>query len=366
MATQDFLGTSIQTVGWFKSRFDAGELEMAPPYQRNPVWLQPQKSLLIDSILQGYPIPELYMQEVVAETGDTRYVVVDGQQRVTSCLEFAEGKYELTTKENSKWEELTFEDLSGDEKKRFFSYKFVVRMLPEMSEEKIRTIFQRINRNSVVLNQQELRHATYWGEFITTIDKIADYQFWTESGIFTPNDFRRMLDREFISELAIGVLHGPQNKKLSLDKWYQAYEEEFDDAALLSSIFGKVVGELSQILPDIKVFRWRKKSDFYSLFLVFASHHKSLPLPSDRRSLAREILIEFAEKVDSFLTLNNPEQVEFSSEVSRYSIAVQRAASDLANRRVRAQQLETILQAVWQAASAGPSPSPRERAAATA
>ena len=36
-----------------------------------------------------------------------------------------------------------------------------------------------------------------------------------------------MLDVEFISELTIAAIHGVQNKKLTLDKYYELYEEEF-------------------------------------------------------------------------------------------------------------------------------------------
>jgi uncharacterized protein with ParB-like and HNH nuclease domain len=59
---------------------------MKPPFQRNPVWIHPQKSYLIDSILNGFPIPEIYMQEFVDEGGNERHVIIDGQQRIISIL----------------------------------------------------------------------------------------------------------------------------------------------------------------------------------------------------------------------------------------------------------------------------------------
>jgi hypothetical protein len=53
-----------------------------------------------------------------------------------------------------------------------------------------------------------------------------------------------MLDVEFVSELAIAVLRGPQNKKASLDRWYRTYEEEFEERAEIEQTFEQVLGEL--------------------------------------------------------------------------------------------------------------------------
>jgi hypothetical protein len=167
-----------------------------------------------------------------------------------------------------RWRDLKFEQLTADEKKTIFGYKFVVRVLPSIDEEAIRRIFSRLNRNVVALNDQELRNATYWGPFIKAIQSMADEDpFWAESGLFSANDHRRMLDHEFISELAVAYLHGPQNKKDKLDTYYQLYEEQFDDRDRLVSTFRAVTAEIGQLIPELSKTRWRKKSDFYTLFL---------------------------------------------------------------------------------------------------
>jgi hypothetical protein len=59
-----FLHTTHRTVSWFRKAFLNDELELAAPFQRNPVWFIVQKAYLIDTILNGLPIPELYMQDV--------------------------------------------------------------------------------------------------------------------------------------------------------------------------------------------------------------------------------------------------------------------------------------------------------------
>ena len=79
-----------------------------------------------------------------------------------------------------------------------------------------------------------------------------------------------MLDIEYISELVIAHLHGIQNKKESLDSYYKMYEQEFEDRRRVESLFNVVLGEIRVTLPELNATRWRKKSDFYSLFLVLA------------------------------------------------------------------------------------------------
>lgn len=338
----DYLNSTTYSITWFKKANDAGELQMSPPFQRNPVWTERQKSFLIDSILNGYPIPEIYIQEKVTENGDAAYVIVDGQQRIRAVLEFLEGKYEISEGESDKWSGYAFDDLSTDEKKRFYSYKFVVRSLPDISDEEIRSIFQRINKNNVKLNAQELRQSTYAGEFITLMNKISDKDYWKDIPIFSPEKVRRMLDVEYISELTIAYLNGIQNKKEKLDYYYEMYEREFHDEEIVESVFDKVCYEIAQLLPDIKKTRWRGMVDFYTLFLVLAERKDNLPLTQDGRDSVRNKLIEFSEKVtlyqkqDGTAKEETPAVVEYASGI--------RNSSDLNSRRKRHSALVSYLE----------------------
>ncbi len=343
MIHDNFLQTTQMSVAAIKRLSDQSQLDVRPPFQRNPVWLDGQKSYLVDSILRGYPVPEMYMQVTTTAAGEERHIVVDGQQRITAILDFIEGKFALSGL-NVPWDDgPSFEDLAADEKQRIFSYSFVVRLLPELADEEIRAIFQRLNRNVVALSRQELRHATYWGQFITSMEFLATHEFWRHAGVFTANEVRRMLDVEFISELAIGVMHGPQNKKLSLERWYQVYEEEFPQRDELETTFADVLGELDQLLPGLVKSRWSKKSDFYTLFLYLAERRAELPFASEVRNATTNDLVEFAREVDRVLRLDPRQSAEVVSTVLTYARSVQRAASDLGNRRARVGALSAFM-----------------------
>jgi hypothetical protein len=335
-----YLNTTNRTAVWFKKANDSGELQMKPPFQRNPVWTHPQKSYLIDSILNGYPIPEIYMQEFVDETGNERHIIIDGQQRIRASLGFIEGDFSIASDESPTWGGMKFDDLSADDKKKVFGYTFIVRILPDMSDEDIRGIFQRLNKNVVALNSQELRQATYWGPFLQTMQELSNYKYWTTTGIFTPLNVRRMQDVEYISELSVAVLHGHQNKKETLDQFYETYEEEFEGRDDLVEIFQTVIRELEILLPDIKNTRWKKKSDFYSLFVFLAGKSDFLPMSRETRTSVRTALNEFSLVVSKILS-SGPNQALSQDQVD-YAMSI-RASSDLGNRRRRHNALDNLL-----------------------
>ena len=338
---QRFLEATTHTIAWFWKRYQEGELELQPPFQRNPVWQEKQQAYLIDTVLRGYPIPELYLQTIVDPTGDETYVVVDGQQRIRACLGFLAGEFPLG-EESDALAGAVFAELTDDQKKNIFEYKFVARELPRLSETEIRGIFGRLNRNNVALNPQELRHATYWGEFISSMTEISQIDFWVTSGIFTSNDIRRMLDVEFISEVAVAHLYGLQNKKTSLDRFYKDFESEFPDRSEIEAIFRTVLGELTQILTWPTATRWSKKTDFYTLFLVIAKRAGEMPFDRETRDLLRARLGTFSSAVGGYLFNMEAGAPEQFDQARGYSRGV-RASSDLGSRRLRNTALESYL-----------------------
>lgn len=338
---KQYLNTTLRNIVWFKSVHDTNQLDMRPDFQRNTVWSNKQKSYLIDTILRGYPIPEIYMQEIVYENGYSEYLIVDGKQRITSILEFMDDRFRLDKKDSPEWANLKFSELSIDDKRRFYEYNFVIRMLPTMDEDEIRSIFQRLNRNVASLNSQELRQATYWGEFITLINEISNWEIWSKIDIFSSNDIRRMLDEEYISELVVAMLHGLQNKKEKLDDYYKIYEEEFNEKDRIKHEFEHILNKIIDLIPNINETRWNKKTDFYTLFLVLYSHISDLELVDTKAF--RDKLMNFANAIDELQeTANADRKGTYDDNVMIYSKNI-RASSDLGSRRKRHEALNNYL-----------------------
>ena len=68
-----------------------GSIVFDAAIQRNLVWDDERKSLLIHSMLSGYPIPPMY-----ATKDDRSYSMLDGKQRSNAIADYLSGKFTLT------------------------------------------------------------------------------------------------------------------------------------------------------------------------------------------------------------------------------------------------------------------------------
>jgi uncharacterized protein with ParB-like and HNH nuclease domain len=154
---------SLQTIAWFNARRNDETLEISPKFQRRPVWLERERSSLMDTVCSGLPFPEIYIDhDTNQEDGSERQIIVDGQQRVTSILMFIDG--EISLPNNDLWDARGFGDFIPEQKGDFWSYKIVVRSLRRTNDGEIRDLFERLNTN-IALNDQEIRNARYAGSF---------------------------------------------------------------------------------------------------------------------------------------------------------------------------------------------------------
>lgn len=337
-----FLSTSLKNIAWFNDMNKAGKIEIKPPFQRNPVWTEKQKSYLIDSVLNGYPIPELYIQEVVDEEGNSNYIIVDGQQRMRSVFDFLDDKFGLNRDDSPQFYGAHFKDLTPDQKRTFFGYNFVVRTLPEMEDSDIREIFKRLNRNVVSLNTQELRKAVYSGPFIQLVSDLSERDFWGLLRFFTPNDVKRMKDEEYISELCLVAIEGIQNKKDRIEDFYQEAEINFTQGAFLLDTFDRVLSFLQPMAQELSRTRWRNKTDFYTLFYALSKKQENLPKDNVTMDSVKNALLNFSSNVNEFLSLETDDSDAFSQYVKDYAKGV-RAATDYSARTLRQNALDAYL-----------------------
>jgi len=339
---------------WFRDRYRDGELDIRPPYQRQPVWADRQRNALIESVLLQLPIPEVYIHQVIDGDGETTHAVVDGQQRIRTILQFIgaeteEGEEDSFTLDllepDSDWYGLGFEDLSAADRKRFWHYRLSVRVLESDSEDEIRDMFRRLNRYTVPLSPQELRNATYVGPFAQLAIRIADENdFWATNRIVSAQSIRRMGDIEFVAELLIGVLHGPQGGgPATIDDYYRQYEDyedQFPRQQITRQRFNRTLALVEELLPKVRQMRWSNKTDFYTLFVALAYLDRAgRPTATQKKRLARA-LSDFVEEVEA---LQADEEAAASEEARRYLHALSRGANDKSRRGERHQALLAYL-----------------------
>jgi hypothetical protein len=321
-------------VVWFNDRNNEKSLILKPPYQRKPVWSPDQKAYLIDTILKGYLIPEIFIHRVTDHTGKTIYNVVDGQQRIRSVLEYISGEYPLSSEYTPEYADYNFEDLPNPVKQSIWDYTINVREITNASEEEVRNLFRRMNKNVVPLNPQELRHSTYSGDFIKLMEEIAEYEYWAENKIVTAKEIRRMNDVQFISDLFISMMNGIQDKTKEMDNYYEFYETNFQDKNKWLKRFLDIMGMITKIFIDIRTTRWKNKSDYYTLFLALnelTQDKKDLKVRYDK---IENDLINFSEKI-SEATLKENKDKKYPKDIFDYMNAVIKSTTDKDRRITR-------------------------------
>ncbi len=343
--------SSSEAVSWFKDHYRNEALILKPPFQRKPVWGSRQKCYLIESILLGFPVPEIYIQRSTSATGETTYAIVDGQQRIRTLLQFVgidrepgeEGFNGFVLDKldsDSRWINRSFEDLSPAERIGFFDYQLAVRYLNTGSDDDVREVFRRLNRFLSPLKPQELRNATYFGPFLQLSTRLADDEYWVDSRILSAAAIRRMGDIEFMSELLICVMHGPQGgSRDTIDAYYQQLEDydEFPEQREAQRLFGQALSVIKVVLPDVRDTRWSNKTDFYTLFGVIAALLREKRIRTAKVAGLRKRLDTFAKRVDRFLANR---AVKVPARVREYVLAAEKGAND---RMRRAQRHNALL-----------------------
>lgn len=196
------------------SLIDNGVIKM-PPFQRNYVWDEKRASKLIESIILGLPVPQVFLYEQEKNS----FYVIDGQQRLLSIYFFvkqrfptAEGRLILrqyltgdtkidssilsddryfknfklklpssANNEKNKFDKLKYETL-GEYKNTFDILRTVRSVVIKQNEpdddSSIYEIFNRLNTGGQNLSAQEIRMSMYYSPFYKKIIKLNSQPKW--------------------------------------------------------------------------------------------------------------------------------------------------------------------------------------------
>ena len=205
---------------------DEGTLILNPEFQRRSVWQPPAKSYLIDTILRGRPMPNIYLRtKTNLKTRRNYREVVDGQQRLRTIDEFANDKVVLG-KNAGEFAGLRYSDLDTDSQQTFLTYHLGVVQLFNASDSEVFDVFQRINSYGLRLNSQEKRHGDYQNEFRNSVSEASKRWsiLWDRYGVVGVRDRVRMGDDELMAQMLGIILEGVQDGGQSaINKLYKKY-----------------------------------------------------------------------------------------------------------------------------------------------
>ncbi len=154
---------------------------ISPDYQRSYKSTLKEESSIIESLLIGIPIPEIFLMRNNKNQLQMRHVM-DGQHRLNAIYRFVNNKYSLKGLEfRSEYNNKKFSDLNIDDKIKILGSNLSILEFDgfENAEEEIE-LFKRYNTNTKKLEVQEIEMVTYFSEsnkYISNfINKLIEYQ----------------------------------------------------------------------------------------------------------------------------------------------------------------------------------------------
>ncbi|MDD4295449.1 MAG: DUF262 domain-containing protein [Ruminiclostridium sp.] len=340
-----------ETVKKVVGQFNDEQLIVDTSYQRRKVWLLPDKVRLIETILLDLVMPEVFFwsAETDPETGDSITHIVDGQQRITSIIEFISNEFSLTEKhlldENIKKRcgNKTFSELDDEDKIRLWDYKVsIVAIDRTFDKNSINQLFFRLNLTNYSLNAQEKLNSKD-SAFGDASEALSNLDFWKKCRVFSAADARRMQDVRYCCSIYIlaneGIVDQTGDKKIN--DYYTDYTNSFDNDKTLYAKIEKAMDIISRLRDKSTQSFVSKKAQMYTLFCL------AFKMIDNDISLSPELIERFKFFIKAYNCFRNEYDIAFSNsdlrktneEIKKYKLASSEGINKLANRVIR---LETI------------------------
>jgi hypothetical protein len=273
--------TSTLSISAINEANQSEKFDLNPPYQRKSIWDDDRQSFFIDSLLRNYPIPPIFLKRIIDDTtGNTRFEVVDGKQRLTSIFRFIANEIPASNEDEedpiAPFVGKYFKDLDLPEyilyKKNFWRYPIPVEYIDDISEPEMNNIFDRLNRNGMPLSKQELRNAKFYtSKFIAFLRDMASLPFWRTTlepiaGRDRSEDIELMADFAFVLlENDVKQVEGQRFDEL-FDKWARALDGSLDNLVSLRDKFTQATDTFEELQLDLGTLRLRGTSHLYGIW----------------------------------------------------------------------------------------------------
>lgn len=347
---------NFKTISEVYKAFKADTLIVDSSYQRRSVWDIKDKVRLIETILMSFVIPELFFWKASTnpDTGDAITHIVDGQQRVTTFMEFIEGKFKLTSKYllddemKSLYANKYFSQLDPEIKNKIWQYRLtIVEIDTSVTREDIAIMFRRLNLTNYSLNDQERRNSMS-GEFSATCKELAEEAFWEDYSLFKASDVRRMLDVEFCGSLLLLWKNGiiDQTDQTALNQAYEDYKANYNEATTDKQAIRDAIEIIKQFFCDDSRRFIQRKTQLYTLFCVaFQMIRDSMPMEEKYTVRLNQfiMLYELFENDMELSTSLSPEENQLFDMLKKYKLASSEGLNKHTNRMIRYNVLKTYL-----------------------
>lgn len=276
-------------------------------YQRKLVWTVSEKQRLVDSILQGYPLPLFLLAERPSSGTDSVLEVIDGMQRLNAIFGFIENSFLYEGKcfdvnEFARARQLAdsgiFQPSPPETPKleaalcsNVLDYQLAVTIFPGEGVNRITDVFGRINSGGKQLSDQERRQAGVISPFAEVVRELsaeirgdvsreelplaempeisietsknvhgyklrAEEIFWCYQGILRTNHLRDSEDEQIIADLIASVVYGEPIEASGefLNKLYDPTQSEYTEVNSKLSAYPRerLVSEIKTVFSVVR------------------------------------------------------------------------------------------------------------------
>ena len=208
------------------------------------------------------PIPPIYFGKITSG----RLEVIDGQQRLTTMIDFMSNKFQLRRLErmgslNGK----LFRDLSEEYQTKILDAPVRSVVIDAGSNTELRyEIFERLNRGSMQLNEQELRNCVFRGPFNDLLAELEREPYWRKvRGTTGPEP--RFVEREVILRF-FAFINRLQFYAGNLKRFLNEYMKSYSPR------------DADQIMAQANIF----KQAIQNIYAVFGAHSARLYSVDDK------------------------------------------------------------------------------------
>lgn len=252
------------TVRTFLMSSKKGAVSFDYPIQRKgKQWGEFQRSLLIHSIVQDYPIPSLFSIVEKEPRLNSKnepfelevYYILDGKQRLTNIQEYVEGGYALHADTPSiirDGEEIIlagkfFEELNDELKEKIQSCELQMYRLVDATEEEIEDVFFRLQNGTPLTKQQQgkAKMGSEWAERLTKL--CSEHPVFKFNAQFTPLQIRKADDEMTILQTMMMLDSEYTLKSISSNDCFDYALTFKENSAQRLEVFNRVVEALDYI-----------------------------------------------------------------------------------------------------------------------